>query len=258
MKSISGSFENRLAMLTAKMVAAQSQSELDVDWERPVELPFWLPKRLAASAITHFHVGELAMARMCDQVRDRPDMSLGRDFLEMQSLDEQRHSRLYSLYLDKLGGRDRGPSVVGGVYERALSWPGAPQAIMLAYHGILEGESMRLQQAIDKWLPCPLFKEISAMIARDEARHIAFGKLYLRETLPGLPRTERLDIFRWIRALWFEAVRAAISHFAPPGMVQVYGGLDGWLANEWQERVEDFQALRLFTPDERMEFAGTC
>jgi hypothetical protein len=233
------SLEGRLAALTAKTVAAQSQSPLDADWDRPIKLPVWFPKRMAASAITHFHAGELATAGMCDRIRYHPDMSIGRDFLELQALDERSHARLYSLYADRLGGPDRRPSVIGGVYDRALSWQGAPQAIILAYHGILEGESMRLQQAIDKWLPCPLFKEISAVIARDEARHIAFGKLFLRETLPSLSRTERLEIFHWIRGLWFEAVRGAISHFAPPGMVLAYGGLASWMASEWRERVDD-------------------
>ena len=256
--SKSDSFESRLAALTAKTVAAQGQSELDFDWDRPVELPLWLPRRRAASAIMHFHVGELATASMCSQIRDRMDIALGRDFLEAQALDELRHAHLYSLYLDKLGGPDPRPSSVGHAYDQAASWQGPPQAIILAFHGILEGESMRLQQAIDKWLPCPLFKEISTVIARDEARHIAFGRLYLQETLPSLSRTERLNIFRWIRTLWFDAVRGAISHFAPPGMVQAYGGLAGWMANEWQERVDDMEALHLFAPDERPEFAGTC
>jgi hypothetical protein len=252
------SLETRIAALTAKTVAAQRQSRRDFDWDRPVGLPIWLPKRLAASAITHFHVGELATAEMCSQIRDHLDIPLGGDFLDLQALDERRHARLYSLYLDKLGGADPRPSMVGRAYDRAASWQGAPQAIILAFHGILEGESMRLQQAIDKWLPCPLFKEISAVIARDEARHIAFGRLYLQETLPSLPRTERLRIFRWIRSLWFEAVRGAISHFAPPGMVQAHGGLAGWMANEWRKRVADMEALHLFAADERREFSGTC
>lgn len=249
---------NRLAALTAKAVAAQSQSPQDLDWDRQVRLPVWLPKRLAASAITHFHVGELATANVCDQIRNRPDMALGRDFLEAQALDEQRHARLYGHYLDKLGGADPRPSIIECAYQRASAWKGAPQGIILAFHGVLEGESMRLQQAIDKWLPCPLFKEISAVIARDEARHIAFGRLYLQETLPSLPRIERLEIFHWIRALWFDVVRGAISHFAPPGMIQAYGGLAGWMAIEWRERVDDMEALYLFTPDERRDFTGRC
>ena len=252
------SFESRLAALTAKIAAAQHQSPLDFDWARPIKLPLWLPRRLAASAITHFQLGELATASMCNQLRNRLDFSLGRDFLDLQALDELRHARLYGFYLDKLGGPDPKPSRIARAYDRAASWQGAPQAIILAFHGILEGESMRLQQIIDKWLPCPLFKEFSALIARDEARHIAFGRLYLRETLPSLPQPERLRIFRWIRALWFKTVRSAISHFAPPGMVQAYGGLGGWMANEWRERVDDMEALHLFAREERPDFLGTC
>lgn len=252
------SFERRIAALTAKTEAAQHQSPLDFDWDRPVRLPFWLPKRVAASAITHFQLGELATASTCRQIRDCMDIPFGRDFLALQALDEARHARLYGLYLDKLGGPGQRSTRVGRAYDQAASWRGPPQAIILAFHGILEGESLRLQQAIDKWLPCPLFKEISAAIARDEARHIAFGRLYLRETLPSLPRTERLEMFRWIRALWFEAVGDAITHFAPPGMVRASGGLAGWMDAEWEERVDDMAALHLFGADERAEFVATC
>lgn len=252
------SFDNRLAALTAKSVAAQSQSPQDFDWDRAAKLPLWLPKRLAASAITHFHMGELATASMCDQIRHRPDMTIGRDFLEVQAFDERRHAHLYGLYMAKLGGPDTRSAAVGRVYDCAASWRGAPQAIILAFHGVLESESMRLQQEIDNWLPCPLFKTISTVIARDEARHIAFGRLYLRDALPTLPRNERREIFRWIRALWFEAVRGAISHFAPPGTVNAYGGLAGWMAHEWRERIDTLESLHLFSPDERTEFVSTC
>lgn len=248
-------FNSGIAVLTAKTVSAQSQSALDFDWDCPISLPFWLSRRSAASVITHFLAGELATADMCSRLRDRLDLPAARDFLEAQALDEHRHARIYRLYLDKLGGPDARPPTL---YDQAASWQGAPQGIILAFHGVLEGESMRLQQVIDKWLPCPLFREISTVIARDEARHIAFGRLYLRETLPSLPRAERREIFHWLRTLWFEAVRETISNFAPPGFVRPYGGLAGWMANEWEERLADLETLHLFTADERPEFAGTC
>ena len=252
------SFEGKLAALTKKTVDAQKQNGVNFDWSKPVELPLWFPRRLAASAITQFLRGEQATAAMCEQIRDRLDIPTGANFLEIQALDEQRHARLYSLYLNKLEGPDLRPSVLTSTYERAISWQGPPEAVILAYHGILEGESMRLQRVIDKWLPCPLFKEISAVITQDEARHIAFGRMYLRETLPSLSSTERLKIYQWIKALWFDAVRATISHYAPPGMLGAYGGLDGWMAKEWQERMDDMEALSLIGPGERAEFARGC
>jgi hypothetical protein len=252
------SIEHRLVALTAKMEAAQHQNPLDFDWSRPIKLPFWLPKRVAASAITRFQVGELATANVCHQIRDHMDISVGRDFLDMQARDEQRHAHLYGLYLDKLGGPDQRSTSVGRAYDQAASWQGAQQAIILAFHGVLEGESMRLQQAVDRWLPCPLFKEISAVIAQDEARHVAFGRLYLRETLPSLPRSERLEIFQWIRALWFATVRDALSQFAPPAMMRAYGGLAGWMDAKWQDRIDDLEAMRLFDRDEREEFMAAC
>jgi hypothetical protein len=252
------SLQTRLSALNAKAVSAQAQSPLDFDWGQPVLLPFWLSRRHAASAVTHFYRGELATADMCHRIANRLNLSMARDFLDLQARDEQRHANLYSHYMEKLGGPDKRPSKVGRVYELAAAWQGTPEAIILAYHGILEGESMRLQQEIDKWLPCPLFKDISVVVARDEARHIAFGRLYLQEALPTISQRERKQIFAWIRSLWFVAVRGAIGHFAPPGVLLARGGLSRWMALEWQKRLNDLEALRLFTPEERQEFTDSC
>lgn len=251
-------FNRRLAALTAKARAAQAQGPMDVDWDRPVRRPFWLPRRVAASAITHFQRGELATARQCRALRGRLDLAATQEFLDLQAEDEQRHAQIYELYLDRLGGPTPGPLPIDRIYQQALAWRGAPQAIVLAFHGILEGESLRMQHAIDQWLPCPLFRDISTIIARDEARHIAFGRLYLRDTLPHLPHTERLAILRWARALWMEAVGEAISSFAPPGLVGRRGGLGGWMTAAWADRLDDMETLHLFSADERPEFAAQC
>jgi hypothetical protein len=250
-------FEDRLAALTAKSVASQSQGPGDFDWDFTVDLPFWFPRRLAAAAITHFYLGEHATANICTQIQEHLELPEGRDFLELQAIEERRHAELYSHYLGKLGV-DPQPSSQSALYERASAWRGAPQAIVLAYHGILEGESVRLQQIIDKWLPCPLFKDISAVIAKDEARHIAFGKLYLRESLPSLSRVERLQIFRWIKSLWFDTARDVLTRFAPPRMIRAHGGVESLMAAEWPERIDDMESLRLFTASERFDFAASC
>ena len=40
------------------------------------------------------------------------------------------------------------------------------------------------------------------MIIRDEYRHAAFGRIYMRDKLIDLPNDERLEILSWIKNLW--------------------------------------------------------
>jgi len=241
----------RIAALAQKARMAQAASTLEIDRWRWPSLPVWLPRRLAARAVTQYFHGEIATARACDSLRHRVGLPAAREFLALQAAEERRHAALYDAYLNRLGGRYPHRLAIEATYDKALSWNGAPEAVILAFHAVLEGESLRLQRVIDKWMPCPLFREISAVIGRDEARHIAFGRVYLRGALPCLSRRERLAIFEWIRALWFGAVRDAIADVAPPGLFRAGGGWERWLAVEWEERMDDLQSLKLFMPDER-------
>ena len=247
-------YERKLTALSLKALKAQSKPGDTIDWTRPAAPPRWMPTRLAATAVSQFHFGEIATARMCTDIRVRIASPAARDCLAAQAEDEQRHARIYGRYLEKLGGPDAGRPAIESLYDKAASWRGAPEGTILACHILFEGESLQLQNAIGTWMPCPLFKDISAIIAKDEARHVAFGRIYLREALPHVPRLERLALFHWIRQLWFDAVQEAVDGFAPPGLLALHGGRARWIQKEWRERLEVLESLQLFTPVERQEF----
>ena len=246
--------EQRLATLSKKAEAARASAPDSIDWQRPAAPPHWMSKRLAVTAVSQFHYGEIATARLCDKIRNHVALAGARDCLEAQAEDERRHARIYARYLDKLGGPDRRHLAIEGLYGKAESWRGAPEGLILACHMLFEGEALQLQRAIDTWMPCPLFKDISALIARDEARHVAFGRIYLREALPHLPRSERLALFRWMRELWFQAIRTAVNQFAPPGLLALHGRRNRWIRKEWEERLGELEELTLFSRTERREF----
>ncbi|MEM0946307.1 MAG: ferritin-like domain-containing protein [Pseudomonadota bacterium] len=245
---------DRRQKLLEKGRAAQSQSHLNFDWDRPVKIPFWLPNSIAASAVSQFHYGEGATARMCRQLRPSIPEMAAQEFLETQALDEDRHARIFSTYLDKLGGVRPISEPMQVLYEEALAWKGAPEAIMVAFHVILEGEALRLCHGIDAWMPCPLFRELSAVVARDEARHVAWGKLYLRDSLPHLPRHERLEIYLWSRALWFRAATTMAGKYTPLGILGSNERFGVWMERKWQERLGDLKSAGLFTEEERPAF----
>lgn len=250
-------YEQKLAALSAKAVRNLPSTTNTLHWDRPAAPPYWMPNQIAIKAISQFHYGEIATARICDDIRARILSPAARGCLEAQADDERRHAHHYRRYLEKLGGMDHRPSAIKTLYEKATSWSGAPEGVILACHTIFEGESLQLQKYIDTWMPCPLFKDISAVIARDEARHVAFGRIYLQEALPHLPYGERLSLFCWIRALWFETVRKAVEQFAPPGLFALHGGKERWIGKEWRERLDMLEALHLFAPEERRVFLGS-
>ncbi|MEO1119672.1 MAG: diiron oxygenase [Pseudomonadota bacterium] len=245
-----------IAELLRKGRLAQDQSEEDVDWSRRPRRPIWMSSNAAIWAVSQLRHGELRTAAMCRAVAPSVDGRTAAEFLDTQALDEMRHSRLYMRYLEKLntaslkppaGARDR-------AYEEARGWRGAPEAILLAYSVILEGEALRIQRSAETWLPCPVFRDLSAIVARDEARHVAFGKHYLRTRLPVLAQSERLRMYVWARDLWFDAARGVTNEITPPLLRASGLGAERWLATKWRERMADLQAAGLFTAEERPMF----
>ena len=73
---------------------------------------------------------------------------------------------------------------------------------MVAVNAVLESEAIRTLHSAPRLFACPRLTEINRQVVRDEARHLAFGRTYLREHLPHLSVTERRHIYRWVQELW--------------------------------------------------------
>lgn len=110
-----------------------------------------------------------------------------------------------------------------------------------------------LRPRLPFWLP----KRMAAVIARDEARHVAFGKVYLRGSLPSLSLKQRLAIYGWMRDLWIDTARGVAGEFSPPGLFFGRRNFDRWLERKWTERLDDLMAAGLFNADERGVFEAT-
>lgn len=245
-----------IADLLRKGRLAQEQSEDDIDWDRRPRRPIWLSEPAAIWAVSQLRHGELRTAAMCRAVAPAVDERAAAEFLDTQARDEDRHARIYARYLGKLNNAAVKPpdGALDRAYESALDWRGAPEAVLLAYSVILEGEALRIQRSAETWLPCPIFRDLSAIVARDEARHVAFGKHYLRTRLPALPQAARLEMFVWARDLWFAAARGVTNEITPPLLRASGLAAERWLARKWGERMQDLEAAGLFGPDERALF----
>ena len=118
--------------------------------------------------------------------------------------------------------------------------------MIVAFHILLEGEALRLQQDLVKWFPCPLLSQINRKISRDEARHVAFGKILLQNEIMGIDIDERMAIYLWVKSIWGECSRAALARFAMPGPV-AKGIAHYRLGRRWTRAVRTFEEIGLIT-----------
>ena len=235
----------RLIRLAEKGERAQIQSVDDFDWSQKHGVPFWLPNRLAAWAVSQFLHGERATAEMCEMVAPKINNAAVRAFLETQRADELRHAAIYERYLDKIGGSRPASDHLNAAYQAGRDWDGPVEGILLAYHVLLEGESLFLQQDVARWLPSKLFNQMSAVIARDEARHVAFGKIILRDALPALDLEQHEMIHSWLKELWFGTVGSVISRLKPFDFVNGPKPWGAWLDENWAIREREMTSVGL-------------
>jgi para-aminobenzoate N-oxygenase AurF len=130
-----------------------------------------------------------------------------------QAMDEARHVEVYERYVRKL----------------ALAYPISPwlkelidatltadhyAKIMVGMNMVVEGLALAAFHNMRRDTTCPLLKSITEYVLRDESRHVAFGNLYLRETIAHMHPDEREDVAQFA----FTAVKS---------MADSQGGADG-------------------------------
>ena len=233
-----------MARLLAKSRAAQRSLNAGIDWSEGPKLPFWWPHAALAEMISQLYHGELATAAFCRRLARRLHDPIAIECLQFQIADETRHAALYNRYLAHLGGHRSIRPALALAVRRVEAWQGPPEGQVLAYHIVLEGEALFLQDAFARLIPCPLFRQINHRILRDEARHVAFGKIFLRQRLPRLDRSRRCGIYRWLRDLWWTAARANVA--ATTGrLIWARRGLGPSVEGRWARQRADLLALGL-------------
>jgi hypothetical protein len=130
-----------------------------------------------------------------------------------QTMDEARHVEVYERYVRKL----------------ALVYPISPWLkelidatlradhyvkILIGMNMVVEGLALAAFHNMRRQATCPLLRDLTHYVLQDESRHVAFGNVYVRETIAGMHPDEREDVAQFA----FEAVK---------GMVESQGGVDG-------------------------------
>lgn len=246
-----------LGDLAAKGERAQWAADELTAGGRPA-VPRSIPSAVYTTLVSHFYHGELATLRLCQRLLERIGDADARRCLAVQIADEERHARVYRAYLERLGDIAQPEPTVTDVYDRALAWPGPPEAMIAAFNIVLEGEALRALDDLDGWLPCPWFRRINARVSRDEARHFAFGRFYLSAALPGLGRDQRLEIHRWLKGLWDAIGTATLARYHVPGLI-TRGRRRRWVEAGWRNHRAQLMAVGLVDTDEARlaESSGT-
>ncbi len=205
-----------LEALSAKAAAGQWHPDRAIDWTLPVRPPRWAPQSAYVKAVSQFHHGERIALAACRTLAERLPEPAARAFLATQIADEERHVAVYRRYLARLG--DIGPVDPGLALaaEGAFGWTGSPLGLVLACHLLLETAAVGLHTGLVRRLPCPLLNALTGPVHRDEARHVAFGKAYVRARIGTLDEEERVALYRHIRSVWFAATDNGTAAW-PPG-----------------------------------------
>ena len=103
---------------------------------------------------------------------------------------------------------------------------------MVAFHVVVEGEVLRVQDSLTRLLPCPLLRQINRRVARDEARHVAFGRIYLTEALADLSTDARDRLYDWVYDLWRQTTKLALAESVGSGTARRI--LRSWLSGGWR------------------------
>ncbi len=219
------------ARLAAKAGAAQWSLASGIDWRCPRRLPLWLTRDQVRVVISQLYHGEMATSRVCRAVLEELEPGPVRRCMAFQIEDELRHAAVYERYLEPLGGILPVDGNLARALDATATGPAGSLGTMVAFHVVVEGEVLRVQDSLARLLPCPLLKQINRRVARDEARHVAFGRLYLTGALAELPEDARRGLHRWVHDLWRQTANRSLS--ASAGNWAVRQRLRRWLQDGW-------------------------
>ncbi|MEQ8347243.1 MAG: ferritin-like domain-containing protein [Sneathiellaceae bacterium] len=185
----------------------------EVDWENPMALPdeqipiyntpIWqkmngkeraeLRRHLQGHTLSQFLHGEQgALIATSKIVMTVPDAD-SKFYAATQVMDEARHVEAFSRLLhEKVGVAYPITSGLSSLLEQGLSdsrW----DMTYLTMQILIEGLALAAFQRNRDNSGDPLVKGVHAYVMQDEARHVAFGRLALRDYYPELSEAERTE-----------------------------------------------------------------
>lgn len=221
-----GATESRLRALYEKGKLAQWNAATDIDWSpelhfgaplaelpatamvarlpRPDDCPVpaelwnefrWEHHAWMTSQFLHGEQGALLATARLVQIAPSLDDKF---YAATQVVDEARHVEAFSRYIDRLGHRYD----VNGALMSMLSTVVAESRWDIVYLGmqvIVEGLALAVFRIGQVSAFDPIIRQITELVARDEARHVAFGVLALQDLYPQLSPADRAERSEFIK-----------------------------------------------------------
>src|SRR4051812_8733254 len=164
----------------------------------------WLRRELQANSISQFMHGEQgALTATAKIVGTVPDMN-AKFYAATQVIDEARHVEAYKRLLhEKFGLAYPINAALKTLLEQTLTdrrW----DMTYLGMQVLIEGLALAAFQSIRDKAGNTLAGAVNAYVMQDEARHVSFGRLALRDYYPQLSEAERDEREQFVvEALYF-------------------------------------------------------
>lgn len=176
------------AELYKQALAAQWDPETAIDWSQPVNLPEDVENavvQVMTYLIENENAALLVPARHLGQVH--PHFREVMQLLAIQCADEARHVEVFTR---RATLHRANPSLSGAGGQASLKTlfetsDFSSSAFLLSVLG--EGSFVNLLSFLHEHAPDPLTRQIARLVARDEARHVAFGMAHLEYRLSQDP-----------------------------------------------------------------------
>lgn len=211
---------DELRRLYVKAAEAQWVAERDLDWSAPIDLqkfattpvsssvPFercsywqaipderrWeMTRRAAAFRLSNFLHGEQGALMVASQLVSVVPHTDAKFYAATQTMDEARHVEVFARYLDKLDAVRPIAPPLKSVLDDTLA-TGNFMHKLVGMQIVVEGLALFSFKRMRSLTEEPLLKEILTYVARDEARHHAYGVQYIERCVPCLSASEREEL----------------------------------------------------------------
>lgn len=209
-------YSKELSALIDKAQRSRWSPDEQIDWSQRIEVPQGLALPVYIDMVSQLYYAEEATLQVLARfIKELPELQ-AKLFICTQAADEARHAETYRRYLEKLGGIAPIEGKLRALFDKALAYTGPVHALVVALNIIMEHEALRQQKHRIAQLPCPLFRQINCLIVEDEARHTAFGTIYLKHALTTLDRQAKQQIFQFIAGLWDGWIDANRGRYEDP------------------------------------------
>jgi hypothetical protein len=157
-----------------------------------------LAKRKSAHLLSTFLHGEQGAMMICGQlVEVVPDMD-GKLYASTQVIDEARHVEVFHRYIQRL---DRIYPIMPGLRAllNAVLQADLWQMKCIGMQVIAESLAMGSFRTMVKLTNDDVFRKVVELTAQDEARHVSYGLIYMKDAIPKMnePDRDRLEDFAW-------------------------------------------------------------